>query len=240
MKRRYIEAFTDPETQSQIIDMPSNAASGSRTKFGGKWRRKYSTRRSRMARSFPKSNSCIISRTVDHDIAFDGNYGYGFGFSPTHLWINQVSTTAISGASEIAALFDLVRIVKVEVTVLPGQNFMGYGSNTSGTGVRNIPIMYHCYDPNDGLNPTLSSSQENNTCKVDILDKIIKRTIYPQMTVGNQLMTDIGSSRKDVFVKSSYDSPWYAFKAFFDLDELLAYDAARISFKIFYECRNSI
>jgi len=241
-KRTFSDAFESQTTElvpySQPERMPSYAS-----RLGSKKRGKFGrTSYKPMARrGFPKYNSVTIARTVNYDVDFTADVAHGFGFSSTNLWVNGTSSTAIPGASELTALFDLIRIAKVEVTLLPGCDSLNYANNSLSSGTRNIPYVYTAYDPNDSGNPSLSDIQQNNTCKTDSFNKVIKRTIYPQMTVGSQLLTDIGQNRRNIFVKSGVDSPWFGYKVYMDLQSVaLTYDIARISFKIFYECRNTI
>jgi len=239
MKRQRTEdLYSDTQlTQLDSYDMPSYASSRSRSKFGGKWRRKSFKSKGRIARSFPASNSIIISRVVDYDASISsGAIGKGFGFSPAALWVDGASSTAVPGAAEISALFDLVRIQKVEVTVMPVANT--HTTNSSiGPG---LLVLYCAYDPNDSTAPTLATIRENNTTSVTCLDKVFKRTIYPQLTVGSQLQTDIGVNRKNIFVQSAVDVAWNGLKLFLDASASISNGGARYSFKIFYECRNTV
>lgn len=184
-------------------------------------------------------NKTILSLIVDYDVDFTADVSHGFGFSPSALWVNGVSTTTITGASEIAACFDLVRIQKVEVTLLPGNNVLSFG-NTVTTGQRNIPYLYHCIDYNSGDNPSLNAIRQQPTCIVDSFDHVIRRTIYPRPSMdqssGANGLTNLSADPR-IFTSVSSDIPAYGIKIYADLfNTPLTYDIARFSFKIFYEC----
>lgn len=184
-------------------------------------------------------NKVILSLIVDYDVNFATDVSHGFGFSPSALWVNGVSTTTIVGASEIAACFDMVRIQKVEVTMMPGCNFLGFGANTITTGSRNIPYIYHCVDYNSGDNPSLAAIRQQPTCMTESFDHVIKRTIQPRVSSSGSTGNGVTnmSANPHLFTSVSSDIPAYGFKVYADLfDTALTYDVARFSFKIFYEC----
>ena len=81
-------------------------------------------------------------------------------FTATSLWINGVSNTTIPNTAEIATVFDCVRIQKVEVTIMSGNDSLDYANQTLSSGTRSIPYLYEAFDPNDSTNPTLGSMQE--------------------------------------------------------------------------------
>lgn len=184
------------------------------------------------------SNTCIIPLRINFNIAFAADPVYGFGWTTAALWVNQVSVSAIPGATELAAVFDLMRIVKVECCILPGCNMLGYDANGATTGTRNIPYAYNAFDANDGSNPAnLSDIQQLSSCKVQMLDKPVRRTIYPKLNDDSVIQTlDRGQ-----FVKAGNNViPWYGWKVFLDMENTaLTYDIGRCEFKVFYECRSS-
>jgi len=184
------------------------------------------------------SNTCIIPLSINHNLAFTADPQYGYGWTAAALWVNGSSMSAIPGATELAAVFDLMRIVKVECTVLSGCDTLSWGANTIGTGTRNIPYVYEAFDPVSGTNPTgISQMQQLSTCRTHMANKIIKRTIYPTLSDDNVIQTlDRGQ-----FVKSGNNTiPWYGWKLLMDLENTaLTYDIGRVEFKVFYECRSS-
>jgi len=208
---------------------PAKKSTSSKTK---KW---LSRKTAGPYRSLARSNSCIISRSVAYDVDFSTDVAKGFGFSPTKLWVNGTSTQSIAGASDLQ-MFDLVRVVKVEVTILPNMNVLTYAVGS----VKNIPYVYHAYDPNDSTNPSLSEMEQMSTLKIDSLDHIIRRTIYPNLPSYSTYMVDVGKERKNQFVPPALDNPWFGYKCYADMTGLGAADGFRFAFKIFYECRASI
>lgn len=179
-------------------------------------------------------NRCIIATGVDGDFAVSPDSGIGYGFAPLRLWING-ATSATVYATDISFVWDLCRIVKVEVTILPGAN-----SNDFDTGTQNIPVAYHAFDPNSGAAPTLASIKQNSTCKIDRLDKVIRRTIYPNLFNANAIVNS-GWMRKDQFVSSSSDTPSYGFQLFVDnLGTANPNTIIRVYFKVFLEVKSSI
>lgn len=184
-------------------------------------------------------NKTIISTTVDYDVEFTADVSHGFGFSPTHLWVNDISSTAYIDATTWQNLFDLCRIHKVEVTILPGNNYLGYGTNTVTTGQRNIPYGYFATDMNSGGNPSLNGIRDRSDCETFSLDKMFKRTIYPRMRAADGI-TDVGANRSNLFVPVTQDTPWYGCLLYLDLKSVaLTYDVCRISFKVFVELCSS-
>lgn len=187
----------------------------------------------------PKGNSIIIPRTVVYDTDLTVDVSKGFGFSATNLWVNGVSTTALGGASDITALFDLVRVAKVEITVQFGNNTFDYGINTVGTGTRNMPYVYDAFDPSDSTNPALTDIRQMATCQMSMPDKALCRTIYPVLQEPSAIV-DIGAARKNKFMQSGTDIPWNGWKVYMDLyNTALTYDVLRFAFKIYFECKFS-
>lgn len=215
-----------------------NAASGSRIK-----RKRTSIRSARrIPRTLRASSHAIVPRTVSYDMSFTSDVALGFGFSPTTLWVNNASSTGIPGASDITALYDMCRIQKVEVTMLPGNNVADYALNSVTSGQRNIPYVYHAVDNNSGGNPTLNEIQQFGNCKVASFDKVIKRTIYPAPKFSAASTGTIslqGPALRNVWLATGSDEACFGFKVYMDLLAVnLTYDVARITFKIYYECKD--
>lgn len=235
--------MSQSQTQSYDFEMPVTYAS---SRSGRKRSRSNSFAKvSQLVARVPRSigtlsNTCLIPRIVIYDLAFTTDSARGFGFSNGWLYVNGAQTVAIAGFSELSALFDLVRIHKVECTLLPGNNSFDYAANTVTTGTRNIPYVYDAFDPNDSSNPSLSDIQQMATCHTHSLDKRITRTIYPNCSPSTSVV-DSGVQRKNQWVKSNVDSVQYCgWKVYADLQtDVFTYDVARCSFKIFYECKGS-
>lgn len=243
LKRTYSQ-FTTQEADTQVTidyDMSTTARPSKRSsrramvkRTGGKARLYRSMQPYRAS-----YNKTIISTTVDYDVEFTADVSHGFGWSPSHLWVNGVSTTAYVDAASMQGLFDLARIHKVEMTLLPGNNFLGYGTNTLSTGQRNIPYGYCATDLNSGGNPSLNGIRDRSDCETFSLDKAYKKTFYPRM-FASDFVTDVGRNRNNLFVPVSSDIPWYGALLYLDLKTVaLTYDVARISFKVFIELSSS-
>lgn len=184
-------------------------------------------------------NKTMVATTVDYDVEFTADVSHGFGFSPTHLWVNGVSTTAYVDAAGWQSMFDLIRVHKVEMTILPGNNYLGYGTNTLSTGQRNIPYGYCATDLNSGGNPSLNGIRERSDCETFSLDRMYKRSFYPRL-FASDYVTDVGANRKNLFVPVSADLPWYGVLLYLDLKTVaLTYDVCRISFKVYVELSSS-
>lgn len=241
LKRRYSE-YTTQESQTQLTqpdEMPNaHSGRGSVSK-----RRKFSRYPRKVSRPLRVSTHAIVPRTVFYDMNFATDVALGFGFSPTNLWINNSSSVAIPGASDLSNLYDLVRIKKVEITIMPGCTGLGYGSNTLTTDKRNVPYAYHAVDHNSGGNPTITEMQQYSNLKMEAFDKVIRRTLYPApkfSAAGVGTVSLQGAALKDVWIASAADEPCFGFKLHMDLyNTALTYDVARINFKIFYECKDS-
>jgi len=170
---------------------------------------------------------------VDTDLSLAADLGRGFGFSPTHLWVNGASVVLIDGSSDISSLFDICRVMKVEVTIIPGTN-----TNDAASGASYVlPTLYEAFDPNDSTNPALNEIRQIASCRVHRADVLIRRTIYPLLAETNSLVS-LGVSSQDRFVSTTNDIPAYGYKLFIDIGAT-AVATCRVSFKIFYDCRQS-
>lgn len=236
MKRAYSSQGT---TQETILseDMSGRIAKKSRSyrKYKGY---RFTSRRAGVPRNL-SSNSVIIPRTVDYDENLTADYSHGFGFSATTLYINGVPVQTYSGASEVYNLFDLVRVVKVEVTLIPGASSLDINTPSLGAPY-NLPYVYEAFDPNDSTNPSLNDMRELATLRTHQFSKPIRRTIYPVMNEGNNVI-NTGQARKDMFCRSdTSDIVWYGWKCYMDMiSQVLTYVTVRASFKVFLECKQS-
>lgn len=239
MKRSYSQ-FTEQTTQEDYTqftqeDMPRKYVSSKRRGKSAR-RANYGGVRARVPRSM-SSNTCIIPRVVSYDTTLAADIAKGFGFSPTALWINGVSSTAIPGASELSALFDLMRISKVECTMMPSYNNLDMTASSFSTGSLNIPYVYEAFDATDGTNPSLADIQQMSSCKTHLLSKPIRRTVYPRLKEGSNII-NVGQSAGDTYVQAGHDIAWNSWKVYADLESVTnQYVGIRFTFKIFYECR---
>lgn len=223
--------------------MPTYGRTYSRSKLGAKRRRiagSYGGASSVARRSIPRplaSNTCIIPLSCDYDMDLTADIGRGFGFSTAKLWVNGTSTTTLTGASEVAAVFDLMRLVKVDIVILPGNDTRDYANNTVGSGQAQIPWCYSGLDYNDSTNPSLSDIHQNPFLRRELFNHAIKRTFIPTLSQGG-LVVDFGASAKDKWVKAGDDTQIYCgYKIYVDmLNTVNTYSICRMNVKCYFEC----
>jgi len=183
--------------------------------------------------------SIIIPRIGDLQFNLATDVGRGFGFGLFDFMTNGVASGAIAGTAELTNLFDFIRIVKVEITMMPGQNVMDYTSTTSAIQ-GNIPYVYESPDFNDSTNPSINDMREMAATRCHSFSKPIRRTVYPRLETSTTVV-NMGQAEKDQFVKSTAsDRYWYGWKFYADMDfAVFTNGNFKISFKVFYECRNT-
>jgi len=229
--KRDFSQFTTQESQSQSQSMPK------RTKYA-KRSSKAMVPYKRYKELSSSYNRTIISQTVDYDYDLTVDVTAGFSFTGQALYRNGVSVVNYSDASSIAALYDLCRVHKVEMTILPGNSDFDYNNNGLSSGSRNIPYLYTALDYTDSANPSLANVRENSTCQVARLDKVYRRTFYPRQPNNN--VTDMGANRKNLFTGTDSISQYMGIKVYIDLaQQVWTYNIGRISFKVFLELRDS-
>lgn len=205
-------------------------------------------KRVRMAipRSVPRSRAlvgrgqtAVLPLIHSHEFSFAADPIIAFQFDHANIWING-SNFAVGGLSDISAVYELIRVKKVEVTIMPAANSLDYNNQTLSTGQTNIPYMYTAVDyTNPTLALTHASIKQNPTCKMHSFDKTIKRTFYPRCQRDSDLV-DVGMNDKNLFVRANTGSSqlrWNGFQMAGDLSsQPWTYGGGRIDFKIFYEC----
>lgn len=190
------------------------------------------------------ANSCIVPLTVDYDFALTADIAAGFEWDTSAVYITAASgnsSVTIPGATEVQAVFQLMRIHKIEVTILPAATGLDYSAQTLSTGATNIPYLYHAVDFDDSGQPTLNGIKEQKSCFTDLFDHPIRRTIYPRLEGSNGVI-DIGANRRNMFKKSDVGSTqrWHGYKLYLDMkNQVWTYGIGRVSFKVFYECMSS-
>jgi len=230
-------------TQDFDFEMPAYARTGTKRKSSGGASAAKRARTSNYAGTMARvpramsSNTIIIPLRINYNVTMTADIAQGFGWTTAALWVNQTSVSAIPGADHLANVFDLMRIVKVECTFLPGANMLGYNENGISTGTRNIPYAYNAFDANDGSTPSLTTIQQLASCKVDMLSKAIKRTVYPKLNDDSVIQT---LDKGQLVSAGNNTIPWYGWKFYADMEtEPLTYNIGRFEFKVFYECRSS-
>jgi len=176
-------------------------------------------------------NKTIIATVVEYDTTIATDIQFGFGFSPTDLWVNGTSTLAYP--TSVSGIWDLVRVVKVEVTVMMSSNSKEVNSVGSM-----LPYCLDAFDPNSGT-ASFASIRQNSTCQIFRADAVRKRTIYPNLLQSSGVV-DVGRNRKNMFVGAGQDQPWYGYHFCLDTNIAMSDQPIRFAFKVFLECRGSI
>lgn len=161
-------------------------------------------------------------------------------FDMSGFYVNGTVNT-IQGLSELVAVYDMLRVMKVEVTLLPAANSLDLANQTITSGVTNIPYIYHAIDFNDETTPTLAELQQNPTTKIDRADRVIRRTFYPRVDGSNGII-DVGTNHKNLFMRSNASSTqkWFGFKWYGDMVfQTWTYGNITMNVKVFYECMQS-
>lgn len=192
------------------------------------------------SRAMVKANQTALLPLIhSHEFSFAADPILAFQWDQQNIYING-SAFAVGGTSEISAVFELVRIKKVEVTIMPAANSLDYANQTITTGQTNIPYMYTAVDyANPTLSLTLASIKQNPTCKMHSFDKTIKRTFYPRCQRDSDLV-DVGMNDKNLFMRANSSTnqvKWNGFQICGDLSsQPWTYGGGRVDFKIYYEC----
>jgi len=191
------------------------------------------------------SSSVIIPIVTSYDATLTADPSYSFQFAPQHLIVNGTAIS-ITGANDLISTFELVRVHKVEVTVLPAATGLDYSAQTLSSGTTNIPYVYHAIDyvdPEGGRD--LNQIRQNPTCRMDLLNRPIRRTFYPKIAPQG-ILYDMGVNQKNLYMRSNATTSLqenafangYVFLG--DMkDEVWTYGQLRFNFKIFYECKMS-
>jgi len=199
-------------------------------------RGRYPPKARRIPRAPRASGVSLVKRTVSYDHSFNVDAAYGFGFSPTYLWVNGSATTAIVSASDITNLYDCVRVKYVDVIITPFCNVHEYAVDTATTGIRNIPILYMAEDKTDSSVPNINTLLQEDTLKVDMLDKVIRHRCYPRINTGSDT---INLSYGKQWIVAGSDIPANGIKMYIDTINAQTYAGVRFNFIITYECKDA-
>lgn len=242
-KRTLSDFINSQDADTQLVQFSQEMPRGNRPPYVGDKRRSKSRSlvKSRPYKRYqsPAFNKVIVSQIVDYNGAFTADVVGGFGFSATRLWRNEVVDAYYP--NDYVGVFDMCRIIKVEMFIFPACNSLGYGSNTVTTGARNIPYGYCALDYNDNANPaTAAEIKQYSTCERFSLDKPYMRTFYPRLADASAIV-NMGNDGRKMFVKTGSENViWNGVKIYMDLDtQVFTYDVCRISFKVFMELRSS-
>jgi len=185
-------------------------------------------------------NRCIIPLTCGFNFDLTADVARGFAFDTSNFYVGG-GINPIPGAAEVQAVFSMMRIHKVEMTILPKANVLAYNDQSLSSGQTNIPYVYHAIDYQDGNNPTITEIQQNPTCKTNSLDKVIRRTFYPRIEGSNGVI-DVGQNRRNIFQESGVTSTqkYHGIKLYIDMNsEVWTYGGLRVVFKVYFECMQS-
>jgi len=231
------------ETQESQSEMPYASQSSTRK------RRRASSSAIQPYRRVPRGlpsnrpgQRTIIPVCAQYDIALTADARYAFGFDMSGVSINGVAgTSGYNGMASIIAVYDMIRVKKVEFTILPAATGLDYNAQTVGTGATNIPYIFTAVDYNDNAQPNLAELLENPTVRAYSLNKVIKRTIYPRLEGSNGVI-DVGNNYKNQFMKSTASSTqqWNGLKLVTDnVSVNWTYGQMRVHMKVFLECMQS-
>lgn len=244
-----LSQLTSQESQS-LYEMPSSlgkrkaSSSSSKTivKKGKYGKRSYFYPGRSLA--IPPRNSCVIPLTTSLNFGMSADTNIFLSFDTTNIYIDQPSgssSVGISGASEVIAVFDLIRVHHVEFTVIPAANVLDYNNQTLTTGNTNIPIVYAAFDPVAQSYRSLGSVQQLATCKTGLFDKPFKQTIYPRLEGANGIV-DVGTNQKNLFEHGGTSSTqrWRGWQLYLDMKSVVwTYGTSSVIVKVYLECMMS-
>ena len=171
-----------------------------------------------------------------------GDNGVAFSFDTLGAYVNSTllgaQFFAISGLTELAGVYEVLRLAKVEFTVLPPAVSNLWTEQTGSTPIK-IPVCRSCIDYNDNDVPTLIIVNQSPTVRVDILDKKLTRTVYPKMEGSNGVI-DVSVNQRNLFQQAGVASTqqWHGMKFFFDVFPTAPFIGMEmeISYKCYWEC----
>jgi len=236
--KRSFSQLTDFESQSQSQSMPYVARSSKRPR---RVRTSYSRRIPRKLSPGAGGNRAIIPLTYNYDFDLSTDRRLAFSFDTVNAYINGTAST-ITGSAEVNAVYGLMRVMKVEVSLMPAATDLAYNDQSLSSGSTNIPYVIEAVDYEDGAQPDLIELRQNATARTHLFNKVIKRTFYPRID-GNNGVIDVGANQKNIFQRSGTigsSQRWNAWK--FVTDNVAVnwtYGTGRAYFKIYYECMQS-
>lgn len=206
-------------------------------------KRKSVVPRSLKARAIRQRNVHVLSGSGT--FALDGDLGIAFSWDTANAYINTVASgnvpQTISGLSELSSVYQMIRLAKVEITVLPPANSLDYSTQVSTSTKTIIPTVFMYADHNDNDVPSRTTALQDPALRIGQLDKIQKYTVYPKLE-GSNGMIDIGSNQKNIFMQASVTSTqkWHGFKIFFDMNTIY-WPASNVTvlYKCYWECAHT-
>lgn len=184
----------------------------------------------------PSSGITRVTRCATYSFDFTTDWAAGFGFSATRLWVNGSSTSDIPVISEITDLFDMVRVARVDVIVLPTANDHLISADSVTTGIRNIPYVYMAADYSDNGVPNINSLLQADKLLVTSFDHPIRKTIYPRLSSAASNGILLGNNN---WVAAGSDFPCNGLKIYMDVRTNMPYVGGTVNFIIHYECKHT-
>lgn len=203
-----------------------------------------------LTRRIPKgyTGEVRFTRTATRTLPLIEGAGFGVGagsyeaismvFDPTGVTIFgsavNFAVSSLPNAAEIAALWDRLEIVKVEITIDPICD-----KSTTG-GLTATPRMLICNDPNDGsAGTTLDSIRQHSDCKPLFGNGPHKWTVYPNH-LRLVYYTPLTSSYEPAkgFVNSDTAIPHYGTHLGIANVGGITATSVIFSFKFFLRCKN--
>lgn len=123
--------------------------------------------------------------------------------------------------------------------ITPYANVHEYTVDTVTTGARNIPIIYYCEDKTDCDVPNVNTLLQEDTLKVDMLDKVIRHTVYPRLNMFASGSNSINMNSRPQWILSGTDVPCFGIKMYVDTLTAQTYAGLRVNFIITYECKDA-
>jgi len=210
---------------------------------GFRKRSKSSSGRIPRALAFKRPGQTAICPLIyDHDLLLTTDPNVAVQFTPNRILINGTAST-LPGSAELANVWELMRVQKVEITILPYVTDLGYNNQSLSSGITNIPFVYEAIDYNDPEGSTgLTQIRQNPTTKTHLLNKVIRRTVYPKLRTSKEVI-DCSVNNPNLFVNGALintDTRWNGWMFVADMvNEVWTYGSVRISFKVFVECMKS-
>lgn len=242
------QSFTDFESQSQSerFDMPTSRKRQRTNSYGSRspYSRRYPALRrgklSNATRIGAGGNRAIIPLVCTDPFELTADKTREYTFDAGQFYVNNVGT-AIPGFSDLASVFEYVRIAKIEFSILPAADSLQYSSQVLATGATNIPYVYTAMQYSGDITPTLSEMRQNPTVKYGLFNKVIKRTLYPRLDGANGVI-DVSANHKDQFMHTAVTSTqrWRGFQMIIDMvTSTWTYGSGRLEMKLFFECMQS-
>lgn len=211
--------------------------------YGKRSGRQLSVPRAPRSKQFTRPGQrAVIPIVANFDYGLTTDPSMSFSFDQRGYYVNG-AFNAIGGATELNSVWELMRIMKVEFTILPAANGLEYSAQSLSTGVTNIPYVYRAFDYNDPDNGrSLAQIMQNPTVHISRADRVQKFTLWPKIQ-GTSDVINTGIEDKNQFIQgtnSAGNTHWNGCVVYIDMvNEVWTYGSGRVVMKVFYECLQS-